>query len=576
MGSLRSNPGDINNLGAGDHVGFLYASEEEHRAVLTEFIRGGLERGEKVVCLLDNHDPTTIMDYIANDQDGTISEGENLALSRADEVYLAGDTFDPDRMIEWIDTENKRTLSQGYSALRFTCEMTWSLKGTPGSERLIEHESKVNDLVQGSKCLVMCQYDKGRFGHDILGGVLSTHPIVIDGTRLYENHFYYPRERILQDEGLPSMFSYQLKRLQDLSEEKEDLIRNAKYFRALVENSYDAITVLKADGTRIYASPSVKRITGYDPEEMVGRSPFELMHPDDLPLVVETFSKGLQEPGYTKTVQYRFLHKDGTWHIHEAIGWNLLDEPDVGAVVINYRDINEKKRLEEELRMRNEELEAFAHSVSHDLQGTLTSIDGFSQTALRAFSNGDRRGERESLDYIIRAARRMEMYIEALLQYAKAGFEEKAPVRVDIEEILMEVLTDLEEHITRKGAGVAVKEELPEVMANPVKLHQVFLNLVDNALKHMGNPPDPRIEIGAAKESHELVVYVRDNGVGIPAEKQDAVFSPLERLANTGASGIGIGLSTVKRAVESWGGRIWLESTPGQGAIFFFTIPIPD
>jgi len=576
MGSSQSNLESIKDLEAGGHACFFYEEEEEHRAVLAEVLRSGLERGDKVLYLLEDHDPVTVMNYIADDRKGNQREGENLAFSRAEEIFLAGGTFDPDRVINWIEKECERTLAQGYNALRITGEMTWSLKGESDLEKLVKFESRLNNLLQSSRCFSLCQYDKRRFKPDILSGILNAHPVIIDGTLLYENFFYRPTREILQAEGSPSMFSYQLRRLRDYWEAREELSRSERYFRALAENAYDVITVLKADGTRVYASPSVKRVTGYDPEEMVGRTPFELMHPDDLPQVMKTFSEGLRSPGFTKKVEYRFRHKDGTWHTHEAVGWNLLEDPDVGAVVINYRDISERKRLEQELLERSEELEAFAHSVSHDLQGTLTSIDGFSQTALRAFETGDGDLERESLDHVIKAARHMESYIDALLLYAKAGFKEGAPVHVDLEEILMEVLTDLEEHITRKGAQVTVDDELPTVMAYPVKLQQVFLNLVDNAVKHMGDPPDPHIEIGVTREPGEFVIYVRDNGVGIPLDKQEAVFLPLERLAGAEIGGIGIGLPAVKRAVESWGGRAWVESTPGKGATFFFTVPAAD
>ena len=215
------------------------------------------------------------------------------------------------------------------------------------------------------------------------------------------------------------------------------------------------------------------------------------------------------------------------------------------------RDITERKAAEKELRARTEELDAFAHTVSHDLMGVLALIEGFSLTALEANQKGNLDEERQSLDHIVHATKRMEGYVDGLLQYARAVRQEGQASRAETEEVLMGVLTDLEEALLQGGAQVIVEEDLPSIMANPIRLHQVFLNLIANSLKYMGNNPEPRIEVGAKGEGDRVILYVKDNGVGIPKDKLEAIFLPFERLGNATGPGMGIGLATVKRAV--WG-----------------------
>jgi PAS domain S-box-containing protein len=135
----------------------------------------------------------------------------------------------------------------------------------------------------------------------------------------------------------------------DITERKqarEALQRREEYFRSLIENATDIITVLDRDGTRRYISPSVERSLGYRAEDLIGKSPFELVHPDDAPELQKTFAAGIATPGFLVTKEYRIRNKDGSWRVHEATAHNLLDDPAVAAIVVNSRDITDRKRLE--------------------------------------------------------------------------------------------------------------------------------------------------------------------------------------------------------------------------------------
>jgi PAS domain S-box-containing protein len=181
-------------LGPGDHLCCLFETEEEHRAVLTPFFRQGLEGGEKVLYIVDIRKADTILDYLRDgglDVEPYLARGQLVILNRND-AYIREGVFDPDGMIGLLRTETERALAEGYMVLRVTGEMTWALQGFPGSERLIEYETKLNELLPGSRCLAICQYDRRRFEPTALLDVLHTHPIAVIGTEVCENFYYIP------------------------------------------------------------------------------------------------------------------------------------------------------------------------------------------------------------------------------------------------------------------------------------------------------------------------------------------------------------------------------------------------
>jgi len=196
--SLRT----IGDLAPGDHLCCLYETEEEHRAVLTPFLRQGLERGEKVLYIVDARTAQAVIGYLRDeglDAESYLARGQ-LAMLSADDAYLKEGTFDPDGMIALLRAETEQALGEGYSALRVTGEMSWALRGLPGSERLIEYEAKLNEFLPGSKCLAICQYDRRAFAPALLLDVLSTHPAAVVGAEVYDNLYYMPPTEFLGHE----------------------------------------------------------------------------------------------------------------------------------------------------------------------------------------------------------------------------------------------------------------------------------------------------------------------------------------------------------------------------------------
>ena len=191
----------IKDLEPGAHVCFLYETEEEHRALLTQYLRHGLDRGEKVLYVADARTADVILEYLRDDGvtvEPYLTSGQ-LGIRTASDTYLQGGVFDPNKMIASLRRETERALTEGYKALRGTGEMTWALRGLPGSQRLMEYESKLNTFFSGGQCLGLCQYDRRYFDLAMLEQVLLTHPIVAVGAKVYD--LYHTPPDVREHEG---------------------------------------------------------------------------------------------------------------------------------------------------------------------------------------------------------------------------------------------------------------------------------------------------------------------------------------------------------------------------------------
>ncbi|MBI1749114.1 MAG: MEDS domain-containing protein [Acidobacteria bacterium] len=194
--TLRS----LSDLKPGDHLCGLFETEEEHRALLTPFLRQGLGQNEKVLYIADAHSPEQILNYLRDaglDVMPFLAAGQLRILS-VEDFYLRSGRFDPDAAIALLRSETQRALAEGFSALRATGEMSWALKGGADYDRLIEYEAKLNHFFPGSRCLALCQYDCRCFPPALLLDVLATHPLAVLGTTLYDNSYFLPPKMVLE------------------------------------------------------------------------------------------------------------------------------------------------------------------------------------------------------------------------------------------------------------------------------------------------------------------------------------------------------------------------------------------
>ena len=243
------------------------------------------------------------------------------------------------------------------------------------------------------------------------------------------------------------------------------------------------------------------------------------------------------------------------------------------------REIAIRRKVEQALREKtgelarsNKGLEEFAYVVSHDLQEPLRMVSNYCQLLEKRYRNRLDLDGRELLWYAADGAKRMQQLIKDLLIYYRVGASGHPVSTVDCQRVLDRVLKDL--HLTIADAeAVVTRDSLPAVLGDEVQWAQLFHNLISNAIKFRREKP-LRIHISARKEQGNWIFSVRDNGIGIAPEHAEQIFRVFQRLhSREEYPGTGIGLAICKRIVENYGGRIWVESQPGQGSVFFFSLP---
>lgn len=225
-----------------------------------------------------------------------------------------------------------------------------------------------------------------------------------------------------------------------------------------------------------------------------------------------------------------------------------------------------------ELQRSNERLQEFIYAVSHDLREPLRTVAGFARLLLRNHRESLDEEARGHLDQMSSSVHRMAEQLDGLLQLSRMG-EETQPREVDVGRLLQEVEAGLEQLIEDAGARVE-SGEMPTVHGDPVQVGLVLQNLITNAVKFRREGVAPVVRVGAERERDWWHLSVADNGIGIPEHAHERIFRPFQRLHAEGEfPGSGIGLALCARAVERHGGRMWVESTPGEGSTFHFTLP---
>jgi PAS domain S-box-containing protein len=389
---------------------------------------------------------------------------------------------------------------------------------------------------------------------------------------------------VSRDTGRPAALAMVTHDLTELKAAEEVQRRSAEAFRHLIENALDLITVLGPDGTIRYQSPSALRMLGYRPESVEGRSALEFTHPDDVSRVSAELAAGPREPGTIRKVEFRLRHADGGWRTLEAVGRQLPDGEQAGVVIVNSRDVTERKALEEQLRQsqKMEVVGRLAGGVAHDFNNILAAIAGYAELLLAQTAPEDAR--RREVEEIRRAADRAASLTRQLLAFSRKQVLQ--PTVLDAGRVVGEMEAMLRRLI---GEDVALVLEttpgLGLVRADRAQLEQVVMNLVVNARQAMPRGGTLTIETGGV-EFHEprpmrhglaragryVRLVVRDTGVGMDAETRAHLFEPFFTTKGRG-EGTGLGLATVYGIVQQSGGAIEVDSAPGAGATFTIYLP---
>ncbi len=358
-------------------------------------------------------------------------------------------------------------------------------------------------------------------------------------------------------------------------------------FRALVEESWDAVALFGADGTILYGSPATTRLLGYDLSEFVGRNAMELIHPDDRAGVLVRLQEATAAPRARVHVAARVRHKNGSWRHLEGVFTNLLDDPSVDAIVNNYRDVTDRRILEEQvvLSQKMEAIGRLAGGVAHDFNNILTAIGGYSDLLLADLPPDDHR--RHDVEEIHQAAQRAAALTQQLLAFSRRQVLQPRVINLN------HLVPDVEKMLRRLiGEDIlfatVLHPHLGNVRADPGQLEQVIVNLVVNARDAM--PKGGRLTIETrnvvldeayatdhptVKPGRYVMLAVTDSGVGMDEETRLRIFEPFFTTKVRG-KGTGLGLATVYGIVQQTGGHIWPYSEPGRGTTMRVYLPRVD
>jgi len=361
---------EIKNLSPGDHIAFLYKTEEEYRTVLSPFLSQGLDRGEKVIYIIDHHNPDAIPDYLSQKgiEISSCPQQGQLLILNAQDIFLQNGTFYPDAIIDLLRIETGKALQEGFNALRITSEVTWALQVIPGSQFLREFENRLNNHFPDSRCIAMCQYDQRRFDPALLVDILYTHPWIVHEKHLAENHYYIDQREIPENHFDQAKLNLHLKNLKLNNENENRLRKSESRYRAILENQTEMICRYLPDGTITFINEAHARFLsqyfGIMPEEALGLKVTSLIPvPDPETIARNIFA--LTPDNSVETHEYRFLMPDGQIRWQQRTNKAFFDEQ---GRILEFQgvghDITEKKELYAQIENSRNMLRAVFDGIS--------------------------------------------------------------------------------------------------------------------------------------------------------------------------------------------------------------------
>jgi PAS domain S-box-containing protein len=363
---------------------------------------------------------------------------------------------------------------------------------------------------------------------------------------------------------------------------EEELRESEERFRTISTTAKDAIVMMDDQGNIIYWNPTAEETFGYSFKEITGKELHRLLAPQRYH---EAYLKGLskfrqsgQGEAVGKTLELEAVRKDGTEFPIE-ISLSAIQIKGRWQAVGIVRDITERKQVEiklkqtlSELERSNSELQHFAYVASHDLQEPLRMVVSYVQLLQRRYHGKLDSDADEFIAYAVDGTIRMQGLINDLLTYSRVGTRGRAFEPTECQAVLDRALSNLQMAIQESGAKITA-DPLPTVTADGSQLGQLFQNLIGNAIKFHSDEPS-RVHISVQDRSDEWLFSIRDNGIGIAADSSGRIFEVFKRLhTRKEYPGTGIGLAICRKIVKRHGGDIWVESEPGQGSTFYFTIP---
>lgn len=498
-----------------------------------------------------------------------------------------------DKELEDVSMELSLGLSETLEALN---------KIASGDPRVRISEASKNELIEKLKQVVnISAKEIGTIvdqSHEFAIG-LAEHFDVLN--RVSKGELSARISEVSQDELLKALGKVTNQMIESVSKEinerkkAEEVLREKEAREALILSSLPMAFYTaqpSAPFGRIWVTEQIERISGFPSGKFIEDKHFweSRIHPDDRKRVLKKFE--MISHGGTIAVEYRWQCAEGSyrWFVSQAV--LIKDEQGNPKEIIGtWRDVTERKQAEEEIRRLNEELEqrviertaqleaankeleSFSYSVSHDLRAPLRSIDGFSRIVLEEYADKvDDEGKR-LLNVVRGSTKKMGALIDDLLALSRIGRKDIEFSKVDMNKLAGAVYDEIKTTMPEKYIQFNIGQ-LPSAYGDPLMIHQVFLNLLTNAIKFTGPKDKAVIEVGGWSENGENVYYVRDNGVGFDMQYVDKMFGPFQRLhSDEEFSGTGIGLAIVQRIIQRQGGRVWAKGEVNEGATFYFTLP---
>jgi PAS domain S-box-containing protein len=397
---------------------------------------------------------------------------------------------------------------------------------------------------------------------------------------LFDARHWTPTDKVVLETVVRSL-GLALERAQGL----EDLAQASRFNELILSNVGEGLTGVDLQGRTTFANPAALQLLGYAAAEFIGQPQHALIHhtrADGTPYLRDTCPiYAAFTAGQTQTVQGDvFWRKDGTSFPVEYTSTPIRNEAGqmTGAVLV-FRDITQRQKAEaalhhsnQELQRSNAELEQFAYIASHDLQAPIRAVTSFAGMIERKYGPAlDDRG-RLYLQQIMDGGEHMKRLVDDLLAFSRVHTERRDLQSTDAGRVFDGVAQRLQDEVP---GAVLKRGELPVVLADAQQFDRLLQNLISNGLKYQREGTVPEIHVSAQREGRFWRFAVSDNVIGIEPQFYERIFEIFQRLHGRETyEGTGIGLAVCKKIVERHGGRLWLESTPGQGATFAFTVPI--